>query len=364
VKQTHGTGETSRPPRVVLFRANAIDSDSRAKKFALTLARLGYEVHVLSAEEQGAPTAQRRLGPVRVHPVIMTHAMRDVQRLKLGHRRRRQFRVIDPTPVDEYVTRIAELKRTARQARRRADNVRSPEPAAADRTTLWYPRWAVLRALSSVSRSRLAARRARWRAQWALNVGYRQAWREWDKRKQRTALLATTRGVLPEVEDYATAFGRVLDQLAPDIIHAHHPLVLGTAVRAARRRRAQGLPCAVVYDAREDFLGIPKQEQGHWRRHATLVREEARYIRSADAVVTVSQPIADTLMQRYELRTRPAVVLNVPIDGQDRDTGPTVREAAGVPAGTPLVVYSGAVSRARGMDTLIEALPTRPACTP
>ena len=50
---------------------------------------------------------------------------------------------------------------------------------------------------------------------------------------------------------------------------------------------------------RFDFAGLPVQEQGRRRRHAVLVREEARYIRDADAVITVSEPIATTLAARY-----------------------------------------------------------------
>jgi len=357
VTQTAGPGATARPPRVVLFRANAIGSDSRAKKFSLTLARLGYEVHVLSAEETGAPTAERMLGPVQVHTVIMTHALRDVHKLRLGARRRRQFRVIDWTPVDEFVTRIAELKQAVRTHRHRADRLRYRVPGAPARPPTWPLTWVGLQLMTGGALARLLARRARWRAQWLLNVGYRQAWREWDKRKQRSSLLATTRGVLPEVDDYATSFGRVLDAIEPDVIHAHHPLVLGTAVRAARRRRAAGQPCAVLYDARENFAGIPAEEQGNWRRHFTLVREEERYIRDAAAVVTVSEPIADVLAERYQLPHRPSVVLNVPVDLSEQvSASGTVRDLLDLPAGTPLLVYSGAVSAARGIDVLVDAL--------
>jgi glycosyltransferase involved in cell wall biosynthesis len=350
---------------VVLFRANAIDSDSRAKKFALTLARLGYEVHVLSAEELGAPTDQRCLGPVVVHTVIMTHARQDVQKLVMGARRRRQFRIIDRTPIDEYVTQVHELRRLSRLTRQRSDAMRSPVPDAPARPALWRPRWLGLRLLHSGAKALLLTRKARWRAQWVINVSYRQSWREWDRRRQATALLATTRGVLPEVEDYAASFSKVLDELEPDVIHAHHPLVLGTAVRAARRRRAGGHDCAVLYDARENFVGIPPEEQGNVRRHAVLVREEARYIRDAVAVVTVSDPIADVLHERYRLPGRPSVILNVPVaasggPGRGGAVRMTVREAAGVDAATPLLVYSGAVSAARGIDVLVDAMALLP----
>ncbi|MFZ0159751.1 MAG: glycosyltransferase family 4 protein [Kineosporiaceae bacterium] len=354
------------PPRVVLFRANAIDSDSRAKKFSITLARLGYEVYALSAEPDGPPGPERSLGvaggpQVSVVPVPVGHLQRDLNLYKVAHRRRRQFRFVDWTSQDEYVTRVRELRTAMRLARTRAAVLRRPELDHASppaqlrgvRLGLWAGRYLGYR-------TRLAVRIARWRAQWALNVGHRMAWRSWDALRQESALLATTRGVLPEIEDYANAFSPVLDALAPDVIHVHHPLVLGTAIRAARRRRAGGHRCFVVYDAREDFQGIPAQEQGHRRRHSVLVREEARYIRRVDAVVTVSEPITRTLAERYRLTRRPALVLNVPVDdaGHRPGTlaGPTVREVAGLAPGVPLLVYSGAVSRARGLEVMIDAL--------
>jgi len=335
---------------VVLFRANAIDTDSRAKKFSMSLARLGYDVVVLSAEPDRSVTPPRHLtacgpdGEVRVRvigvPIPTTH--RDLHRYKVAHRRRRSLKVVDWTPKDEYVTRVREL-----QARVRA----------AGRGT---PRWALARA-------GLLLRRARWRTQWAMDVGHRVAWRRWDAVRVRSTVLATTRGTLPEIEDYATAFAPVLDGLTPDVVHAHHPLVLGAAVRAARRRRAAGGRCLVVYDAREDFAGLPVQEQGHPRRHAVLVREEARYIGEVDAVVTVSEPIAHTLARRYRLRRRPAVVLNAPVEEPDRAPGgaavrnlPTVRQVIGLADDVPLLIYSGAVSRARGVNVLVEALADLP----
>ncbi len=386
------TTSVSRPPRVVLFRANSMDSDSRAKKTSLTLARLGYEVYALSAEEPGSKVGVRMLGDpadpdgprVTVLPVPIGSSHRDVHRHRLAARRRRQFRFIDWTTQDEYVTRVRELRTAVRAARRAAVGALRPDDAQEQagarapgtgrtsrtqagqtgtpgRRPVQAGYWAVRYALA---RLRLTLRMLRWRAQWTVNVSHRLAWRRWDAARQRRSLLATTRGTLPELEDYAAAFAAVLDELEPDIIHAHHPLVLGTAVRAARRRRAAGHRCLVVYDAREDFLGIPQQEQGHWRRHSALVREEARNIGAADAVLTVSEPITETLAGRYRLARRPALVLNVPVDDPrirpGAVDGPTVREAAGLAAGMPLLVYGGAVSRARGIEVLVDALPHLP----
>ncbi len=368
------TGSAAERPRVVLFRANAIDSDSRAKKFSLTLARLGYDVYALSAEPDGPAGPHRSLGrpggpQVTVVPVPVGRLQRDLHLYKVAHRRRRQFRFVDWTPQDEYVTRVRELKTAMKFSRTRAAVARRPrlDPTidpASDPGPMRPVEFGVWTARYLSHRTRLALRIARWRTQWALNVGHRLAWRRWDAVRQDIPLLATTRGTLPEIEDYAAAFAPVLDALQPDVIHVHHPLVLGTAVRAARRRRAAGHRCFVVYDAREDFPGIPEQEQGHRRRHSVLVREEARYIRHADAVVTVSEPITQTLATRYRLGRRPALVLNVPVDDAlnrpGAHPGATVREAAGLAQAVPLLVYSGAVSQARGLDVMIEALALLP----
>lgn len=331
---------------MVLFRANSVDTDSRAKKLGMTLTRLGYDVHLLSAEPDRSTAGVRHLlavtadGPagVTIHPVPIGTTHRDLLRHKIAHRRRRQFRFLYWGSKDEYVTRVREARGVLRRTSRRD------------------PRRLVVLAA-------LLARSARWRAQWAVNVSHRLAWRHWDEARANSTRLATTHGVLPELEDYADAFAPVLDRLAPDVIHAHHPLVLGIAVRAARRLRAQGRDTRVIYDAREDFAGLPVQEQGRRRRHAALVREEARHIGEVDAVVTVSEPIARTLAERYRLPALPTVVLNAPVDDPARHPGgaavaatPTVRQVIGLPDAVPLLVYSGAVSRARGVDVLIRAL--------
>jgi len=59
-------------PRVVLFRHAPAPRDSRAKKFALTLARAGYDVIIISTEGPEASPAESRLGPVRIVHVAVT----------------------------------------------------------------------------------------------------------------------------------------------------------------------------------------------------------------------------------------------------------------------------------------------------
>jgi glycosyltransferase involved in cell wall biosynthesis len=320
---------------VVLFRPSSVEADTRAKKIALTLARSGYEVVLLSAVPLGTDLTEGGMGQVRIVPVEVRTTARDRHAMAVASRRRHRWRLLDRTSRDEYVTRVAE-----RRAALREPSGRGPLPPSARH---------------AVGVARLQAIRGRWKAQHLLDRVVHRAWREWDRRRQATALLASDVGMLPELEDYATAFGPVLDRLEPDVIHAHHPLVLPTALRAARRARAAGRDCRVVYDARENFAGIPVGEQGNPRRHAVLVRQEARSVRQVDAVLTVSEPIADELWRRYQLPERPTVLLNVPVRRRV-PPGPTVRRTLALPDDVPLLVYSGGVSRARGIELLVDLL--------
>ncbi|EWT07570.1 hypothetical protein N864_06430 [Intrasporangium chromatireducens Q5-1] len=216
-------------------------------------------------------------------------------------------------------------------------------------------KWAITQIHRAAVMAEIMGMRSRWRTQDKLDKVVVRSWRRFDQRRRETTLFATAHGVLPEIRDYAEAFAPVLDRLQPDVIHAHHPFVLRTAVRAARRRRAAGHPCCVVYDARENFAGIPEGEQGSPRRHAMVVRQEADMIRHVDRVITVSDPIADELQARFGLTRRPAVVLNVPISAA-RSARRTIRDVVGVDSAIPLLVYSGGISRARGLETLVDAM--------
>ncbi|HEX3002624.1 MAG TPA: glycosyltransferase family 4 protein [Angustibacter sp.] len=347
-------------PRVVLFRPSPIDRDTRAKKIALTLARGGYDVVVLTPVRPGEPRDERRLGPVRVLPVLLETTHQDVHNLGIAHRRRRRVALISRLPVDEYVTRLNERRARARRAAATARRRRAAVSLTSPRGLAAAVRWALARSLSVEARTSATVLRARQEGQVRLDRLVRRGWTAYDERRRSSTLLATDHGSLPELVDIGRAFWKALDDLQPDVLHAHHPLVLPAALRAARRLRAQGRACQVVYDARENFAGIPEAEQGSPRRHAVLVRQEARTIRDVDAVITVSDPIADELRSRYQLPQRPSVVLNVPVRAAGAAAGPTVREAAGVGTDVPLLVYSGGISRARGLDVLVRSLADLP----
>jgi glycosyltransferase involved in cell wall biosynthesis len=167
----------------------------------------------------------------------------------------------------------------------------------------------------------------------------------------------------PGLWNYERALGPMIDELMPDVIHAHDFRMLGVGARAAARARAAGRAVSLVWDAHEFLPGVkPWRNNARWLpAHRAYEREYAPY---ADAVVTVSDGLADLLQREHSLPRRPTVVLNAP--QIDRDAAITsyltadLRQLCGITAQQPLLVYAGSVSVQRGLETLVHALPRLP----
>ena len=163
----------------------------------------------------------------------------------------------------------------------------------------------------------------------------------------------------PGLWDYERVAGPVVDELHPDLIHAHDFRMLGVAARAVDRARAAGHAVKLVWDAHEWLPGArPRRDNARWLpAHLGYVRE---YVGHADAVVTVSDTLADLLVRDHALPERPTVILNAPIAATTETSAPDLRKRCGLPPDTPLLVYSGAMAVQRGVDTVVEALPLLP----
>ncbi|MEV0717324.1 glycosyltransferase family 4 protein [Asanoa sp. NPDC050611] len=159
----------------------------------------------------------------------------------------------------------------------------------------------------------------------------------------------------PGLWGYERLFGPVIDELQPDLIHAHDFRMLGVAARAKQRSTR---PVRLVWDAHEWLPGAkPRRDNVRWLpAHLAYVNE---YVGQADAVVTVSDTLAELLQRDHDLPERPGVLLNAPL--ADTEAGaPDLRERCGVDQDTPLLVYSGALAVQRGLDTVVDALPRLP----
>ena len=140
---------------------------------------------------------------------------------------------------------------------------------------------------------------------------------------------------------------RELNRFAPELIIANDWRSLPIAFAAKQPGKAR-----IIYDSHE-FASEEFADSWRWnllaRQH--VVRIEDRYIRGADAVVTVSEGIADALAQRYTL-PRPLVITNTP----------TWHATAFRSTRTPItVLYHGAIVPRRGLEALVESVRLWPA---
>ncbi len=353
--------------RVVMLVDNAVEGDSRVQKAAWSAATLGWDVILLGRSPNQVPRTWT-LGEARVRLLAMPDPLA---------RRRHEFRrawirwplAYPPTGIDAHrtqwvrawqadlSTKRALLSLEAAAGRRRGGRLRLARTVLQTQTyaAAGLSRWVWLRSKM--------LNRARWKRR------FRNPWdRAYTLFWQLVQGDGAWRRLEPGLWDYELAYGPVIDELKPDIIHANDFRMLGVGARAVIRARAAGRHVPLVWDAHEFLPGLKP-----WRDHARWLpahcAHEREYAPFADAVVTVSPTLAQMLRDRHALTRLPAVVLNAP----SRHAGPDVpdvpdssaldapfvglRTRCGLPPEVPLLVYSGAAAPQRGLDVMIEALP-------
>jgi glycosyltransferase involved in cell wall biosynthesis len=352
--------------RVVMLVDNAVDGDSRVQKVARSAADAGWDVTLLGRAPDGGARSWRLGGAeVRLLPVPDP----------LGRRRHEFRRAWLRWPLAYPPNGIAAQRAQwvrAWQAELRVRAAALDGAVGAGRP----PRRVGLRRLSLRARSAAAHATRRWVSfrYWQLTRARkgRRLDGPWDR--LYAAFWRAVHGdgawrrLEPGLWDWELAYGPVIDVLAPDLIHAHDFRMIGVGAMAAIRARAAGRPFKLIYDAHEYLPGIkPRVENVRWLpAHCAYEREFVPY---ADAVVTVSEGLADLLRDEHGLAERPVVVLNAPLaepSDEERAGRPgdeplvDLRTQCGIGPQTPLLVYSGGVSPVRGVEVMIEALPELP----
>lgn len=317
---------------IVMLVGNDATRDARVRKSALAAASGGARVTLVALSSDGIRT-DTSLGPVRITRVPVSFDLRDAARGRAASRRARGLPLL--RPVDDERDRLFRLAAAARQ-----------RDGLEGRTATW-----------ALATREQTLRGRRYLGRVGARVS-RLGWGAADRVRSRVTVAAAWRRVHPEIDDIERAFGPVIDALHPDLIHAHDVEMMPVAARAVARARAQGRVVPWIYDAHEWVVGLSRYAGRTPRRIAAWAGVEREYIGSADAVITVSEELADALQHRYRLRQRPAVVLNIPPVPQrsTADIGGGIREAIGIDGGVPLLVYSGGVQEARGVQTAVAAL--------
>lgn len=314
--------------RVVMLVANGVVGDSRVQKIAWSMAEAGWRV-TLVGRAAGEEVERFRLkdADVVLVPVPKVVSGYEKSRLRGGAAARR---------VEYRKARAALADRDARTGNR----LRS---TAAARTRGWLDQHQETDELvGRIGRGPVGGA-AKLAVSGALGLADPSGgWRQFN----------------PWFADLELAIAPVVAELRPDLIHAHDFHMVGIGARLAATLSTPQRPVRWVYDAHEYLAGIDVPKRWDARRvlrKRMLVGVEREYIRRADAVVTVSDGIADLLAADHRLPQKPLVVLNAPVIST-KATNRSLRDDVGVGEGVPLLLYSGGMSPRRGVATVIDAL--------
>ncbi|MGI5454791.1 glycosyltransferase family 4 protein [Streptomyces sp. CA-249302] len=339
--------------RIVMLVDNGVHGDSRVQKEARSAADAGWEVILLGKGKAKAKSEITwEIGKAQVRLLPVPNPL---------HRRRHEYRrAVLRSPLAYKPGPLASYRRQKMKAWRADLNVRlilaRQEGSFLGRLRLVLPRLA----------SRFVQSWVNLRARRTSELDRRRREMEGPLDRFTTAFWQKTMGnrswrrLEPHLWDLELAYGKVIDELDPDLIHANDFRMLGVGARAALRARARGGKVKLVWDAHEFLPGI-KPWNPHPRWHKAQCAHELEYSRHADAVTTVSGTLAGMLQERHGLEERPSVVLNAPdaelSPEQAAEPVPDLRELCGIGLDVPLTVYSGAAAPQRGLDIMVESLP-------
>jgi glycosyltransferase involved in cell wall biosynthesis len=349
-------------PKVVMMAGNDIVSDARVLKYAQTVANWDLEVTCI-----GIPGRRfrgvRQFGKVQVlcptipSKVLVTGWRKRVANITANLRPwfRTEAEYMLAYGRWQYASRELRGDRGRDRRNQERTEAASPQPSLGDRLQRAV-RWRTLRLHRAVlnTRAYFARRTKRTADLNDLGIG---------KRRERLLALyrhlpsGRWRRVMPELVDQELTLGPLLDRLLIEVIHAHDVFMLGIAARAAHRAALDGRTIKIIYDAHEYIPGVPVVPP---RRVAACSDLEREFIRDADRVITVSEPLAEWLQRDHKLAGLPDVVLNAPVEPPADADVKGLREQLRLSEDVPLLVYGGGVNRARGVGTAVEALPQLP----
>ncbi|WBB71774.1 glycosyltransferase family 4 protein [Micromonospora sp. WMMD1128] len=340
---------------------NGVHGDSRVQKTARSAAEAGWEVILLGILGKASPEETWSIGgaqvrlltvprPLAQHPLHLRRSLRRPLAYRPGRYATQRLNALKARRL-ELRQRQAHLDEVRRAGSRGRYLVGRALLLPARASTKIRTRWARLRS-GELKRLRanqqnpdlpLTKLSIRF---WQTVMGPR-SWRRLD----------------PGLWDYEFAFGPVIDDLKPDLIHANDFRMAGVGVRAAERARARGRATRVVWDAHEYVAGVlGRPDNPRWL--PAQIAYTAEHAPRADAVVTVSSTLAELLREVHDLPALPDVVLNAPArvaDDARHDTPvPDLRARCGIGPDTPLLVYCGGVNPSRGLDTMVDALTQLP----
>ena len=151
---------------------------------------------------------------------------------------------------------------------------------------------------------------------------------------------------------YSRRIERLVSALAFDVIHAHHPFLLGPAARRLARRTRR--PLIFTYHTRYEkyahYVPLPLRLV-----QAAALRISAGFAAQADAVLAPSAVIRDELHARGVRAPIAVVPTGVDLERFRPGDREAARRSLGVSESEPLVLYVGRLDREKSVDRVLGA---------
>lgn len=143
-----------------------------------------------------------------------------------------------------------------------------------------------------------------------------------------------------------------LDRFEPDVVHSHHPFMLGdTALRVARRRE---LPLVFTHHTMyERYAYLFSEESAALQRVCRAIATE--YANLCDLVIAPTFSIRDVIRDRGVESDIEVIPTGIDVDFYRRGDGGACREQHGIPADAFLLGYVGRVVKVKNMEFLARA---------
>jgi glycosyltransferase involved in cell wall biosynthesis len=146
--------------------------------------------------------------------------------------------------------------------------------------------------------------------------------------------------------------GRLARALELDVVHVHHPFLLGVTGRRLARR--EGCPLVFTYHTRYEkyahYVPLPSRLV-----QRLAVRLAGRFADSADLVVAPSVQVAETLRARRV--AAPVAVIPTGVDLERFSPGDRerARRRVGLPAEGLICLYTGRLDREKSLERVLDA---------
>lgn len=144
-----------------------------------------------------------------------------------------------------------------------------------------------------------------------------------------------------------------IDEFQPDLVHSHHPFLLGdTAMRSARQR---ALPLVfthhTLYERYTHY--VPFNAEGMKRFAIEL---STQYANLCDLVLTPSESVRELLDSRGVTSPMTVLPTGVDVDRFRQGRQETVRSELGIPVSAPVVGHVGRLAKEKNLDFLTDAV--------